>query len=61
MILRILDSHPDWPPVPAVVVEKIPAAPPVVFGELSDENGSSRAVRCTEVRIRTEQGETDGI
>ena len=61
MFLRILDSHPDWPSVPALVVEKIPAAPPVVFGELSDKNGSSRAVRCTEVRIRTEQGETDGI
>ncbi len=61
MILRVLDSHPDWPPVPAVVVEKIPAAPPVVFGDITGENGSSRAVRCTEVRIRTEQGETDGI
>ena len=49
MLLKILDSHPEWKTETYLKVERIPGAAPVIFENISDEYGHKRKIRCSDV------------
>lgn len=49
MLLKILDSHPEWKTETYIKVERIPGAAPVIFENIADEYGHKRKIRCSDV------------
>lgn len=49
MLLKILDSHPEWKTETYIKVERIPGAAPVIFENIPDEYGHIRKIRCSDV------------
>jgi len=52
MLLKIVDSHPEWKAAAFLTIERIPGAEPVVFDDIEDEAGNKRKIRCSDVIFR---------
>ena len=61
MVLDILDEHPAWGRIRCIEVQKLCEAPPVIFRGVPDGAGSERVVRCSEVVLRVQEGNEDGV
>ncbi|MBQ9010633.1 MAG: hypothetical protein IJ088_15095 [Clostridia bacterium] len=60
-ILKILQDRPEWKRIAWLRIEKDEGAEPVIFERVPDESGNLLSVRCTDVVISVDEGDTDGI
>ena len=61
MVLDILDEHPAWGRIRRIEAQKLYEAPPVIFRGVPDGAGGERVVRCSEVILRVQEGNEDGV
>ena len=61
MVLDILNEHPAWGRIRRIEAQKLYEAPPVIFRGVPDGAGGERVVRCSEVILRVQEGNEDGV
>lgn len=52
MLLKIVDTRPEWKKTTRFQIEKIPGASPVIFENIQDEYGNRKRIRCSDVVFR---------
>ncbi len=60
-ILKMLDSRSEWGRIIRVRIEKDAGAAPVLFEHVPDGSGTLLSVRCSDVVISVDEGDSDGI
>ena len=56
-LLKVLDTNPSWQHITNLIVARLPGAEPVVFDDVSEDDGIAKRILCSDVAIKVVFGE----